>query len=221
MAPRIARSGNFQNPLGLVFRMLMSGQRAAYAALLHEALRIAAKPIDILLRGREKKTIAKALPSYLPVVLVVGAPRSGTTLVYQTLARYLDVSYVTNMTSMFPQSPISGTRISNLLPKRDSADFRNFYGQTAGLHGPNDGFSFWNNWLGNDRYVPRTDLNESEQRAMCQFFHAWNTTFGKPFLNKNNRNTACLDLLARAIPQASFVVVRQSAAGRPIADQRS
>jgi hypothetical protein len=44
----MAPSGNFQNPLGLVFRMLMSGKRAAYSSLLHEALRIAAKPIDTI-----------------------------------------------------------------------------------------------------------------------------------------------------------------------------
>jgi hypothetical protein len=190
--------------------MLTSGKRAAYAALIHEALRIAARPLDALLKNKEARTITNAAPSEQPVVLVVGAPRSGTTLVYQTLARYMDVSYVTNMTSMFPRSPITSSRLLNVLPKRDSADFHNFYGQTARLHGPNDGFSLWNQWLGDDRYVPRTDLSESEQKTMLQFFHAWSHAFGKPFLNKNNRNTGCLDLLSRAIPQASFIVVRRN-----------
>lgn len=210
MAAKIAPSGNFQNPLGLVFRMLTSGKRAAYAALIHEALRLVARPIDTLLKGKEAKTIAAAQSNDLPVVLVVGAPRSGTTLVYQTLARYLDVSYVTNMTSMFPNSPVSGSRLFRWIPRRDSADFHNFYGQTAGLHGPNDGFSLWNKWLGDDRYLPRTDLTEAEQQTMHQFFYAWSNAFGKPFLNKNNRNTGCLDLLSRVIPQASFVVVRRN-----------
>lgn len=210
MTARIAPSNNFQNPLGLLFRMLTSGKRAAYAALFHEGLRLVARPLDSLLKNKEARAIAEAVPSRRPVVLVVGAPRSGTTLVYQTLARYMDVSYVTNMTSMFPQSPVTASRMLNWLPKRKSADFHNFYGQTAGLNGPNDGFSLWNKWLGDDRYVPRTDLSESEQTTMGQFFHAWTNTFGKPFLNKNNRNTGCLDLLSRAIPQASFVVVRRN-----------
>jgi len=210
MAAQIAPSGNFQNPLGLVFRMLTSGKRAAYAALFHEALRLAARPVDAILKGRESRTISSALPSDLPVVLIVGAPRSGTTLVYQTLARYLDVSYVTNMTSMFPQSPLTSSRMLRWLPKRASADFHNFYGQTAGLSGPNDGFSLWNKWLGDDRYVPRTVLTDSEQQTMRQFFHAWHNTFRKPFLNKNNRNTGCLDLLSRVIPQATFVVIRRN-----------
>jgi hypothetical protein len=111
---------------------------------------------------------------------------------------------------MFPKSPVTASRLLNWLPKRDSADFHNFYGQTARLHGPNDGFSLWNKWLGNDRYVPRTDLNEAEQQEMRSFFSAWSQTFGKPFLNKNNRNTGCLDLLSKVLPQASFVVVRRN-----------
>lgn len=210
MAAAIAPSENFQNPVGLLFRMLFSGKRAAYAALFHEALRIAARPIDGLLKKREDRRVASASNSEQPIVLVVGAPRSGTTLVYQTLARYMDVSYVTNLMSMFPRSPISGSQMFRWLPKRRTADFQNYYGQTAGLDGPNDGFSLWNQWLGEDRYVPRTDLTEQEQQQIRQFFGAWSDTFGKPFLNKNNRNTGCLDLLSRTLSQSSFIVVRRN-----------
>ena len=210
MVTPLAPPANFKNPLGLLGRMLMSGRRAAYAALCHEALRIAARPIDWMISGREKKKIEAAKPTPMPIVLVVGAPRSGTTLVYQTLARYLDVSCLTNAASMFPRSPITAGRMLGWLPRRESADFENFYGQTARLHGPNDGFCLWNQWLGNDRYVPRTDLNDTEQQEMRQFFYAWSQAFGKPFLNKNNRNTGCLDLLSRTLPTASFVVVRRN-----------
>ena len=210
MAPTIAPAGNFQNPVGLLFRMLTSGKRAAYAALFHEVLRLLARPVDAMLKGKEARTRLSAHAAEMPVVLVVGAPRSGTTLVYQTLARYMDVSYVTNLTSMFPKSPVTATRLLNWLPKRDSADFRNFYGQTVRLDGPNDAFSLWNKWLGDDRYVPRTDLTQSEQQEMRSFFVAWSQAFGKPFLNKNNRNTGCLNLLSKVLPQARFVVVRRN-----------
>ena len=201
---------NFKNPTGLLFRMLLSGQRAAYSALVIETMRLASRPLNALLIGRERRLREAPGPASAPVILVVGAPRSGTTLVYQTLARYLDTTYFSNLTSLFPDAPLAGTRMFHWLPQRQSADFRNFYGQTAGLNGPNDGFSIWNQWLGEDRYIPRTDLSRDEERAMEQFFSAWCATFGKPFLNKNNRNTGCLDLLSRAIPQSSFVVVRRN-----------
>ena len=203
-------SRNFKNPIGLLFRMLMSGQRAAYSALLHEAMRLVSRPLDSLLAGRERRTLETVSKNAAPVILVVGAPRSGTTLVYQTLARYMDVTYFSNLTSLFPNAPLTGTKMFGWLPYRRSADFRNFYGQTAGLNGPNDGFNVWNQWLGNDRYVPRTDLSAGEQCAMAQFFCVWCAAFGRPFLNKNNRNAGCLNLLSQAIPQASFVVVRRN-----------
>ena len=209
MNPGIRPSENFKNPVGLLFRMLMSGQRAAYSTLIHEAMRLASRPLNSLLSGRERRLRQTAVADVPPVILVVGAPRSGTTLVYQTLARYLDVTYFSNLTSLFPDAPLAGTGIFRWLPRRQSADFRNFYGQTAGLSGPNDGFSVWNQWLGDDRYVPRTDLTTDEQRSMGRFFAVWCAVFGKPFLNKNNRNAGCLDLLARAIPQSSVVVVRR------------
>lgn len=210
MAPTISPSANFKNPLGLLGRMLFSGKRAAYAALVHEGLRLIAKPLDALLHSQNQKLISKSDQTSAPVLLVVGAPRSGTTLVYQTLSRYLNVSFFSNLTSFFPRSAIAGTRMFGWLARSGSADFHNFYGQTAGLGGPNDGFSIWNQWLGEDRYVPRTDLTETEMSAMRKFFDAWCSTFGKPFLNKNNRNTACLDQLSRALPQAVFIVVRRN-----------
>ncbi len=209
MNPQIRPSQNFKNPVGLLFRMLMSGQRAAYSTLIHEAIRLVSRPLNRLLAGREQRFAQTAVSEVPPVILVVGAPRSGTTLVYQTLARYLDVTYFSNLTSLFPDAPLAGTKMFRWLPLRQPADFRNFYGQTAGLGGPNDGFSVWNQWLGHDRYVPRTDLTTDEQRSMGRFFRVWCAVFGKPFLNKNNRNAGCLNLLSKAIPQASFVVVRR------------
>lgn len=177
-------------------------------------MRIFARPLDSLLSRRELRLIHPgSVPETevsWPVILVVGAPRSGTTLVYQTLARYLDVTCFSNLTSMFPKSPLTGTHLMRWLPGGRSADFENYYGQTAGLHGPNDGFQIWNRWLGDNRYIPRTDLSIAEQLDMRTFFSAWCRRFGKPFLNKNNRNTGCLSLLSEVLPEARMVVVRRN-----------
>ncbi len=210
MSPRIAPSDNFRNPVGLLYRMLLSGQRAAYTALAMESLRIMAKPIDAMLQFRERRLMTSQRSGSLPLLLIAGAPRSGTTLIYQTLAKYLDVSYFSNLTSLFPRSPISGTQLVRPDTSRQSADFCNFYGQTSGLHGPHDGFGIWNRWLGSDRYVPRTDLAQNELSDMRHFFEVWCSVFRKPLLNKNNRNTSCLALLSSILPNAFFVVVRRN-----------
>ncbi len=197
--------GNFQNPFGLVYRMLTSGQRAAWSALFREALAIAAKPVDMVLQLQERKLLSdlQTENSQTPALLIVGPPRCGTTLIYQVLSLCLDVSFPTNLGSLFPKSPLTVNRFAG----KPRADFQNFYGQTARMSGPNDAFHLWNRWLGDDRYVTRTDLSEDKLTTMQRFFTAWADKFGKPFLNKNNRNVQCIDYLQKALPQAYFIGV--------------
>ena len=125
MATSIGPSKNFKNPFGLLFRMLASGQRAAYSALIHEGMRLVSRPLNSLLAGRERRIRESTPPVAAPVILVVGAPRSGTTLVYQTLARYMDVTYFSNLTALFPKVPLGETKTFRWLPRRQSADFKN------------------------------------------------------------------------------------------------
>ncbi len=190
--------------------MLSSGNRAAYAALFREGLSLAAKPFDALLSRFERRRIAKSMESDKPLVLIVGAPRSGTTLVYQTLAAYLDVTVPSNLTAIFPRSPLTIASLQGLIPWRTRPDFRNFYGQTTRLSGPNDAFHLWNRWLGHDRYLPGNSMPEDTAAQMQQFFDTWTATFNKPLLNKNNRNTFAIERLAQALPNARFVVVRRN-----------
>lgn len=143
------------------------------------------------------------MPLPLPLLLIVGPPRCGTTLVYQVLSYCLDVTFPTNFGSLFPKSPMTVNGAAGTV----RADFQSFYGQTARMSGPNDAFHLWNRWLGDDRYLTRTDLSETELNEMRQFFSAWSQKFGKPFLNKNNRNVHCIDFLEKTLPQAYFIGV--------------
>ncbi len=202
--------GNFTDPFGLLGRMLKSGNRAAYAALFREGLRLGAIPFDSVLSILEQRRLRNSPTSDHPLVFIVGAPRSGTTLIYQTLAAFLDVTYPTNLTAMFPKSPLTSARLQRWIPSSGRPDFRNFYGQTTQLSGPNDAFHLWNLWLGNDRYLPAQSISDNTAADMRTFFDAWTTAFDKPLLNKNNRNAFAVELLAGKLPNARFVVVRRN-----------
>ena len=207
--------GNFNNPLGLVSRMLRSGNRAAYSALFREALGIGLKPADLLLSlfERRRSVSSESSSNNQPLILIVGPPRSGTTLIYQVLAHCLDVSYASNLMGLFPRSPLTATRLfGRFVSPRPVADFRSYFGQSSRLSGPHDGFFIWNRWLGEDRYAPKGQLTASESEKMREFFARWATEIPTPFLNKNNRNANCIDLLARELPSARFLVVRRDPA---------
>lgn len=207
-APK-ASSGNFADPVGLVMRMLRSQNRAAYAALCREALKYGVAPIDWLLRRREQRCLEGASQSSLPVILIIGAPRSGTTMVYQALSKYLQVSYLNNFTSLFPSAPISASSLFNRFLPSGRDDFTSYYGQTSRLVDPNDGFGVWNRWLGTNRAEAPDSLDTSVSVEMQTFFDAWHAEHGIPFLNKNNRNTAAVRLLNEALRNVVFVVVHR------------
>ncbi len=203
---------NFHDPLGLVMRMLRSRDRAAWSALRRAALSFLLLPLDLAWEALEQKRLREAEPSNLPIILIVGAPRSGTTLLYQTLARFLPVSYLQNFTALFPRSPlIASAKLGPRLQTR-AADYHSYYGNTAGWTAPNDGFHVWNRWLGTDRYRVAQQLSPAAQQDMQRFFNAWLSSFQKPLLNKNNRNTACVALLASALRNVYFIEARREPA---------
>jgi hypothetical protein len=203
---------NFQDPWGLVRRMLTSRQRGARAALMRAALRYAAIPFDIALRPFERRRLSSADVMPHPIVLIVGGSRTGTTLLCQTLTRHLPVTYTSNIVEVFPRSPITASRLFRFLTlrrQRANVSYQSYFGNTRGLGAPNDGFDIWNRWLGIDRYRSKQSLSSRESTELREFFEAWTTTFGQPMVNKNNRNCGVISLLARVLPQAHFVIVRR------------
>jgi hypothetical protein len=86
-----------------------------------------------------------------PVVFIVGAPRSGTTLAYQLAVRHLPLAYVDNVTARFWMAPTLGA----LLPlgrwsatDRSSIALDSVLGSSPGLRGPHEFSYFWQHWLG-------------------------------------------------------------------------
>lgn len=109
-----------------------------------------------------------------PLVLVMGALRSGTTLFTQWLANLGLVAYPTNLLARFYQTPIIGAKIQLLLtdPRynfRDElgafvqqAEYRSENGKTKGVLAPNEFWYFWRRFL---KEPTRDVWTEEELRA--------------------------------------------------------
>lgn len=211
--PRGTTYANFHDPVGLVLRMLRSGNRVARSALWRAAGELAARPADRLLGLLEARRLKRAGAQLPPMLLIVGLPRSGTTLVYQTLANCLRLSYFNNLSALFPRSVITVSawwRRSFDPPQRGAGASSSYYGHTAGLSGVNEGLHVWNRWLGEDRTAAPRQFDPATGADMRRFFAAWSQAFpDRPLLNKSNRNAFCVEALAAALPTALFVVVRR------------
>lgn len=201
-------SSNFRDPLGLALRMFRSENPTARWLLVREVSNVLLGPLDVILSRFERRRLRQAQDLEAPVVLIVGGPRSGTTIVYQVLARYLPVTYVSNWVAAFKRSPITAGSLVRRWTQGLRTQRPNYFGSVAGFDGPNDAFPIWNRWFGESRSEP-SPLTESAAADMRRFMAAWQATFGLPLLNKNNRNAMCIDALAAALPQAYFVVVHR------------
>jgi len=84
-------------------------------------------------------------------IFIVGAPKSGTTLLTQKLISKFELDYVSNLTARFWKKPSQGIKITKkLFPterKRKFINFKSNFGITEGLLNVHEFGYFWNYWL--------------------------------------------------------------------------
>jgi hypothetical protein len=145
----------------------------------------------------------------LPIVVVCGPARSGTSLTAQVLIRQLPVSYFSNVVGIFVRSPLLATRALSFALTRRSVSFSSFYGKSQRLSGPNDALHIWDRWFGSDRNRMREPPDSAALASMSRFFGAWQRTWHLPIVAKNNQLYAYGEAVARALPTAHFVCLRR------------
>jgi len=190
-------------------KLLTSKNPAARSALFMAAGGVLLSPLDKLLKSKEQK-VYDTIDSQSPqLILVCGPPRSGTSLVTQYLINSMQVSYINNLTSLFPHSPVVANHWMKPLVKPRTGSYKAFYGRSRGLAGLNDGLHIWDRWLGDQRdQIPESLLPDAETN-MHQFFSAWLNEFGSPCVNKVNRLISCLDLVAPVLPDTRFIYLQR------------
>lgn len=100
-----------------------------------------------------------------PTVLVFGLPRSGTTLLYQTLCWSLDVGYPNNIIARFWAAPRFGVVLTRaLLGDERDGSFLSDYGRTSAPAGPHEFRYFWQRWLGLEGLDAHLDFGDHEQQ---------------------------------------------------------
>lgn len=110
-----------------------------------------------------------AKPS-LPIVLVVGAPRSGTTLLMQWLAQTGAFAYPTNLLSRFFGAPYVGALVCQLIgdPRLNFGNelldhsagarpLQSELGKTRGMFEPNEFWYFWRRFFPIDQAEPLSE----------------------------------------------------------------
>lgn len=176
------------------------------------------QPIDALndaLAPLEEALIEEFEAPSEPLVFIVGAPRSGTTLLAQLLISQYQIGYVSNLVARFWKAPYFGLLLAKEI--RDSerppdVGFTSDHGFTSGYEGPHEFGHFWRRWFDyQETHSVRAEAIEAETinglRRECA---AMQSIEESPLLFKNLVCSFQVEFLARTFPQAVFVHCRRN-----------
>jgi len=86
-----------------------------------------------------------------PVIFIVGAQRSGTTLLMQLMIHFFELSYPNNFIARYWNVPYIGAvlykSLSKNLNQNNKTDLTSDLGYTSGLNGPHEFGYFWKKWF--------------------------------------------------------------------------
>jgi len=171
------------------------------------------KELNGLLSRAEESMQGQFTRPRFPVLLVVGAPRSGTTLLTQWLAATGCFAYPSNLLSRFYGAPYIGARIQQLLAdpaynfKDELGDlvsvhgeFSSHIGKTKGVLEPNEFWYFWRRFIPNTdpRWITKDQEAQIDVEGFLAGIAAIEAAFNKPFATKGiilQYNLTCLQQL--------------------------
>jgi Sulfotransferase family len=151
---------------------------------------------------------------YRPI-FVVGAPRSGSTLLYQLLTDRFDVGYLANGHARQPGAPSLVERRRGLVRGRQAelGDYRSSFGGTSGELGPSECGPFWYRFFPRrPHYVAADDFPIGSRRELRAAIGAFVEACDRPIVYKNLYNTARMEAIAAAVPEALFVAIHRDLA---------
>ncbi|MBD3267070.1 hypothetical protein GF373_10415 [bacterium] len=147
-----------------------------------------------------------------PPVFIVGAPRSGTTLLYQVLSEKYHFSFLSNFVSHLYGAPILATYFARHLGiKKDVERFQSSYGQTTGLGSPSECGRFWYRCFPKGRrvYVGNDEIPRKNLQRLREAIGGIAYVIKAPGLYKNTFNSMRIAPLIQSIPEASFIVCKR------------
>ena len=152
------------------------------------------------------------LEETVPTLHVIGAPRSGTTLLHQALISRLELGYVDNLVAAFWRAPTYGVQLSRSLRiGEQQSSFESSFGRTSSVGEPHEFGYFWNDHL---RY---SDLAEQDadheatidweylRRIILNMAHA----SGQPFVFKPMLLVWHLEAMLATMPLTCYAWIRR------------
>ncbi len=153
-----------------------------------------------------------------PVALILGSPRSGTTLILQYLAASNLFSYPSNLMTRFAYAPYLGAQIQELIFNKDygliTEDKRCFssdLGKTQGALDANEFYHFWRRFIPYffPEFISKQNFNKINFEQIFQELASIESIYNKPFVCKGLMLQYNLQELDQKAEQFLFLRVKR------------
>jgi len=180
--------------------------------LVRRALMLAQQPLESYLLGRASSRLA------VPPCFIIGAPRSGTTLIYEALLVKYNFSYFSNLADRFYNVPAASTYLGRrVISVKKIGSFSSKYGQLEGWAAPSEGGRIWNRWISQPYHLMRDYSDSLPVDEIRNTISAITALLNAPLLNKNVMHSVHIELLDELFPDCIFIEIRRD----PLANIRS
>lgn len=147
-----------------------------------------------------------------PTLQIIGAPRSGTTLLSQVLCSYLDIGYINNLSATFWKAPVFGIKLANkLIGNKPVCSFDSDFGRTSGLYEPHEFGYFWFSMLGYEEALQKPPEHEQSidwvrlRRVLTNMTKACD----KPMMFKSFLLGWHISKMQEILPKTCFIRIRR------------
>lgn len=178
-------------------------------AVLNRIARYSKSIIDIW--EKPKIEYYSSLPESHQPVFIIGAPRTGSTILYQLITNYLDVIYMDNLCHIFYRNPFFGFWLSNILfGNKSHNSFKSIHGETYGLHSPSEFWKFWYRWLPRDKkYIAKGQISSCSLEEIKRNLFSIINKYDKPLIFKNLYMSLRLGMISEIAPNAKFIFIKR------------
>lgn len=146
-----------------------------------------------------------------PPVFIIGAPRSGSTLLYQLLVERYHFGYLSNAHCKHHRGPAFSEILFRPLKHRKPLNFSSDYGFVVGETAPSECGEFWYRFFRRKPMaVSLQDASPILMKKMRRALRALVRVFGRPILIKNMNCALRLEPILSYIPEALFIVIHRN-----------
>ncbi len=160
----------------------------------------------------------------VPIVFILGSPRTGSTLIYQLMIDFFDFFYFTNLANNhFAEHPLLAIPLENSLQQPNLNRYESEYGKTKGLLGASEASYIFKNWFGGEHPTEtysRTILSEKMPHFMATIASIYGLS-ESPILVKNAWHCFRIQFLAETFPNAHFIWIRRDIGLSALSDLES